>query len=73
MYQSSPSRHKDKNWEAEEPSADQKSLASEDGDEPSFGVYLKEKIRRLSSTGEQLKLKTMGSLVSISHISFSIE
>lgn len=32
-----------KNWEAEGPSADQKSLASEDGDEPPFGVDLKEK------------------------------
>lgn len=43
MYQSSPSRHKDKNWEAEEPSADQKSLANEDGDEPPIGVDFKRK------------------------------
>lgn len=32
-----------KNWEAEGPSADQKSLASEDGDEPPFGGIFKRK------------------------------
>lgn len=54
--------------EVDEPSADQKPLASEDGDEPPFGVDLRQNFRRsgLSSTSEQLKLKTMSSLVSIS-------